>query len=118
MRQRPELDPFIDEDGLRGGDHWLARLEEKVRESDYFVLVVSPTLHDREESVVHEEVLFAQARARRLPPKKRKKFIFPVLVDGERRIYEGEGFDGIHHVDDPGQLIEAICQEQRRRSTS
>ncbi len=79
------------------------------------MLVVSPTLHDRDESVVHEEVDVALRRRRRLPPRKRRNFFFPILVDGETRQYEGEGFDEIHHGSDRNRMIEAICEEQRRR---
>ncbi len=78
--KRAGLDPWLDQEALRGGDRWDALIESTIKEVDYFVVLNSRALaaKSRQASYVNKEINEAlEARKWRLV----KHFIIPVTID-------------------------------------
>lgn len=114
------LDPFFDKERIDGGDRWRQVLEEEIRASLFFVLMVSPEIFSRPESVVFREVREAMDREKDLPLN--SKFFFPVQVAGEEKKFDDPHFAEIQHQpltdsdEDRDALASRILKEHQRRS--
>jgi hypothetical protein len=87
---------FFDQARMRTGDDWKDRIRKEMDRATAAVLVVSPVLHAKTESITHEEMEMAWERSRRA----NYNFLFPVWVDGETRPYSRVGesrFDTLSH---------------------
>ena len=72
------LEPWLDKQSLEVGDQWNAQIEERINDVDYFVILVTPALVARDESVAFEELSIAM---RRVPRLRSRRFILPLLTD-------------------------------------
>ncbi len=113
------LCPWIDSEGLRFGARWNDTLEDAItKEVDYFVVLQSHALSERDESYVHKEVKLALERQ----DLRAGRFIFPVQIDPDAvildaldraKIQSGQLYD----LDESVALLakEIKREEQRRR---
>lgn len=54
-----QFDPWLDTNGLVGGDNWDERLQEKIQASDYFLVLNSPNLVNKQVGYVNKEIELA-----------------------------------------------------------
>ena len=73
------LAPWLDEEDLRVGERWDPRLEQAIADCDYFVVLQSRHLDERDVSYVYKEVEIALEKQSRQRPG--LVFILPVRID-------------------------------------
>jgi hypothetical protein len=75
--ERNNIEPWIDQQGIRGGDRWSDVLQDAIeKEVDFFLVLLTRHLNDGVETVVHEEVERALKRQSRRGSG--LKFVYPV----------------------------------------
>jgi len=74
-----QFDVWLDTAMLQGGDEWNTELEEKLKSSDYFLVLNSQNLQEKQVGYVNKEIKLAlDLQAYRGPG---LKFIIPLLLD-------------------------------------
>jgi TIR domain/SIR2-like domain len=75
------LNPWIDKEGIRGGDAWDKLLEKQIKGVDYFVVVQSTAMADKakKKSYVNKEIKLAQEEQLKFPDQ--ISFILPVKIE-------------------------------------
>ena len=109
------LNPWIDKEGIRGGDDWNRLLERTIRDVDYFVVVQSEALKSKTVGYVNKEIKLALERQQEY--RFGIKFIIPVKIDDSEIL---EDLDFIQTVDlsdrnNITQLVKSIRRDQERR---
>jgi len=93
------IDPWVDADKLRSGHRWIHKIEDAIsKEADYFVVLLSRALSNRDESYVHKEVNLALQRAELRPG---RRFIFPLKIE--------EGAEHIEALERAGIQTGSLC---------
>jgi hypothetical protein len=87
------LNPWLDKVNLRGGDEWKSCIGKKIKEVDYFVVLLSKSLNNRRESYVYWEI--DQALERKKCLRSGERFIIPVKIEECDSIEELEKFQNI-----------------------
>ncbi|MGX1929710.1 toll/interleukin-1 receptor domain-containing protein [Flagellimonas sp. 2504JD4-2] len=82
--KKEKLNPWIDKEGIRGGDQWNDVLETTIKDIDYFVIVQSTALVGKSRGYVNKEINLAL----RLSEEVRTGFsyIFPVYIDDSEHL--------------------------------
>lgn len=75
--QKAGLEPWLDKDGLRGGEDWNAMIEDQLRESDYVLILQTPALARKRVSYVNKEISIAREQSRSY----RGVFLIPLVTD-------------------------------------
>jgi hypothetical protein len=114
LRERG-LDPWIDTDGLRGGDDWARVLEKTVASRDYFVLCQSHQLAQRSFSYVHKEIEYA--RDRQAMAAETVRYLFPILLDDSSPLERLRDIQSmkVHEEADLDRLAKLIKRDFQRR---
>jgi hypothetical protein len=75
------LNPWIDKEGIRGGDQWDQLLEKQIRGVDYFLVVQSGAMADKakQKSYVNKEIKLALEEQLKFPDQ--IAFILPVKIE-------------------------------------
>jgi len=109
------LDPWMDTEGLRGGDDWARVLEKSVASCDYFVLCQSHQLAQRTFSYVHKEVEYA--RDRQSQAAETVRYLFPVLLDDSAPLDKLSDIQSMkaHEDGDLDRLCKLIKRDFQRR---
>ncbi len=71
--------PWIDSHGLRGGDDWDKHIQRTIKEIDYFLVLNSKSLINKNEGYVYDEIFSAMKRHRSF--KRGLRFIIPLKID-------------------------------------
>ena len=77
---RNRFEPWLDVDFLRGGEDWNQQLEDKIHESDYFLVLNSKNLAAKTQGYVNKELSIALDRQKYF--REGVGFILPLLVEG------------------------------------
>ena len=108
---------WIDQEGIRGGDQWDRLLKTTIKdEVDYFLVLQSTALFEKEEGYVNTEISLALERQKtfRYP----KRFILPVKIDESELLEDLEDIQTIDLRDlNEGvqALLKTIRRDQQRR---
>jgi len=110
---RAGLNPWLDQEALRGGDRWDSLIEETIRGVDYFVVINSRHLEEKSRgaSYVNKEIKTAlNAEEWRFG-----KFIIPVRVDANPLLGALTDYHAIDLTVPEGarQLVRAIKRQSR-----
>lgn len=76
---KEKFDVWLDTTMLQGGEDWNAELEEKLRTSDYFLVLNSENLREKHVGYVNKEIQVALDRQTYMAPG--YKFIIPLLLN-------------------------------------
>ena len=76
---KEQFDVWLDTAMLQGGEDWNTALEEKLRSSDYFLVLNSENLREKHIGYVNKEIEIAIDRQKYVAPG--LKFIIPLLLD-------------------------------------
>jgi len=72
--------PWLDRENLRGGDHWDEKIRDTIKKIDYFVVLQSQTLNNKDRGYVTREINRAIDRLEEFPRGK-YVFIIPVKIE-------------------------------------
>jgi len=118
---RDRIDPSLDTDFLQGGQDWNQELEDRLRSSDYFLVLNSQALAEKKVGYVNKEIDTA------LDMQKYRQggtgFIIPLQVDGitaENGRPDLKRFQQIplragSFADDVGQIVKTIFRDHQLR---
>lgn len=114
LRERG-LDPWMDTEGLRGGDDWANVLQTSVEACDYFVLCQSHALTQRTFSYVHKEIEYA--RHRQSMAAESVRFMVPVLLDDVAPMPKLSDIQSmkLHEDTDLDRLVKVLKRDFARR---
>jgi hypothetical protein len=106
----------MDTSGLEGGDVWDRTIEDRVNDSDYFIVLQTPRLAQRSFSYVYKEIKLAldkQASAQ-----SGVRFIIPVQLPGAPLLSELKDFQAISLASDADVtgLVSTVRRDYQRRS--
>jgi hypothetical protein len=73
------IKPWLDKQNLRGGDDWNRQIEKTIQEIDYFVLLQSRALADKQIGYVNREINSALDRKKEF--RRGSRFIIPVKIE-------------------------------------
>ncbi len=107
--------PWIDQEGIRGGDQWDRLLQKTIQESDYFLVIQSNALLAKKIGYVNKEIHLAIERQKEV--RFGISFILPVKID------ESEPLEELAHIQSTDlrdlnnveQLLKTIRRDQQRR---
>ena len=120
-RPRDRIDPSLDTDFLQRGQDWNQELEDRLRSSDYFLVLNSQALAEKKVGYVNKEIDTA------LDMQKYRQggtgFIIPLQVDGitaENGRPDLKRFQQIplragSFADDVGQIVKTIFRDHQLR---
>jgi TIR domain/SIR2-like domain len=108
--------PWVDKEELRGGDQWNPKIQKVIREIDYFVVLVSKALLQRNIGYVNKEITAALDRSTEFRPP--LIFIIPAIIEKECALLDQ--LKGLHAVDltkDGGEdaLMKNVIRDLERR---
>jgi hypothetical protein len=113
--RKARLDPWMDQ-ALEGGEVWSREIEERVRDSDYFLVFQSQGLANRTFSYVNTEVRIALERQRQV--RQGFRYIIPLQIDdGDTALPELTDIQSMR-LRDPGEvspLVSVIVRDYQRR---
>ncbi len=110
--KRAGIEPWLDQESLRGGDHWDSMIETTIKEVDYFVVLNSRALaaKSRAASYVNKEINEAlEAKKWRLV----KHFVIPVTIDDAPLLDVLSEFHAVdlESPDGPRDLVRAVKRQ-------
>lgn len=97
--QQAGLEPWLDKDGLRGGEDWNMKIEDQLRESDYVLVLQTPALAAKRVGYVNKEIAIAREQARSY----RGAFLIPIVANNlpvEDRLEDLAGFQQLPVLDE------------------
>jgi len=111
--------PWIDKDGLRGGDDWNLLIEEQLRDAEYVLVVETSALAAKRVGYVNKEIALARSHAQRY----RGSFLIPLVVDDlpqTEQLAELSEFQRMplrkdHFQEDLSALVSTIRRDYQRR---
>ncbi|HEX9733754.1 MAG TPA: toll/interleukin-1 receptor domain-containing protein [Thermoanaerobaculia bacterium] len=109
------FEPWLDKEGLRGGDRWDDAIRDALDEVDYVVVVQSAALARKTFSYVNREIDMALQRQRFA--RRGINFVIPVRIDAAPPLEELRDLQSID-LSGPGgfkDLESAILRDQQRR---
>lgn len=74
--QKAGFEPWLDKDGLRGGEDWDMMIEDQLRESDYVLVLQTSALTAKRVGYVNKEISIAREQAKLY----RGAFLFPLIA--------------------------------------
>ena len=106
--------PWLDKENIRGGQRWNEQIQETIEEIDYFLVLNSRALSEKEGSYVNREINHALERQKDF---RRCSFIIPVLIDDTPLLDEFKSFQAIDLREPNGleKLITHIKRDQQIR---
>jgi len=116
--EKEEIDTWMDESALQGGDHWEYVIEDRIRDSAFFLAVISRHL-DPEVYGGGERFFLREWHLAMVSKTKRgvnEKFLLPVSVDGTRstapfaRVFQDSNWEYL----DGDRLGETLIEEMRK----
>ncbi len=109
------FDPWLDEDGLRGGDRWDEVIIDTLDEVDYVVVVQSAALAAKTFSYVNKEIDLALQRQQFA--RRGIRYVLPVRIDTSPLLDELKHLQTIelHQADGSSTLASTIARDQQRR---
>lgn len=107
------LDPWMDTEGLTGGDQWDPLIEKKVKEVDYFLILQSEALARKIFGYVNKEINLALGRQQFA--RHGTRFVIPLQVEDDPMIPELEHLQA-HPLADVKGLISLIRRDYQRRA--
>jgi hypothetical protein len=116
-----QFDSWLDSNFLQGGEDWNMELEEKLRSSDYFLILNSENLLKKMVGYVNKEVLIALDLQKHR--QRGMKFIIPIQVEGmtaeagrrELREFQQLPLRSSCYDDDVATLIKTIFRDFQLR---
>jgi hypothetical protein len=108
------LKPWLDKENLRGGVLWDNQIQRAIREIDYFIVLNSKALLEKDVGYVNKEIAIAQERQ---PEFRERIFIIPVQIDNSPLLRMFEPFQAID-LRDPSQaekLFNVIWRDHQIR---
>ena len=111
--------PWLDKENLRGGDNWDQQIERTIKkEVDYFIVLQSQALAQKEIGYVNKEIRIALDHQMKF--RQGLRFIIPVSIGDSPVIDE---LDALQAIDLSGgnnitELIRTIKRDQQRRKRS
>lgn len=109
--------PWLDKENLRGGDRWDTLIEKTIKEVDYFVVLQSKSLLQKDIGYVNKEMRLAMKRQDFF--RVGTNFIIPVRIEQDcQYLYELSEFQTIDLFQRGGfdNLVSAIKRDYQRRS--
>ncbi len=111
------LNPWIDKEGIRGGDQWDQLLEKQIRGVDYFLVVQSRAMADKakQKSYVNKEVKLALEEQLKFPDQ--IAFILPVKIEEcelREELMSVQCTD-LTHWSNIDNLLKDVRRDQQRR---
>lgn len=106
--------PWLDKENLRGGVLWDNQIQRTIKEIDYFVVLNSKALSEKDIGYVNKEITFALERQ---PEFRERIFIIPVRIDDSPLLKMFEPFQVID-LRDPNQtdkLFNTISRDHQIR---
>ena len=106
--------PWLDKENLRGGVLWDNQIQRVIKEIDYFIVLNSKALLEKDVGYVNKEIAFAQERQ---PEFRERIFIVPVQIDNSPLLKMFEPFQAID-LRDPSQaekLFNVIWRDHQIR---
>lgn len=118
--RRSNFEPWLDREGLRGGDLWDQRLREELDASDFTLVLHTPAFQAKTDSYVNKEVALARERALRV----RGAFLIPLRsleLKAEERVpelssYQDMPLGAASFDDDMAKVTSTMLREYQRRS--
>ncbi len=111
--------PWLDKDGLRGGEDWNLMIEDQLREADYVLVLETAALVEKRVGYVNKEIAIARAQAQRY----RGSFLIPLVADDlqpQQRVEELGGYQRMplrerHYQEDITAMISTLLRDYQRR---
>ena len=112
---RAGFEPWLDQEGLRGGDRWDAEIKNALDEVDYVVVVQSAALAAKSFSYVNKEISLALERQREA--RRGINFVLPVRIDDSEHLEELRHLQSVdlHHDGGFEELNRVVLRDQQRR---
>jgi hypothetical protein len=92
--------PWLDKENIRGGERWNAQIQKTIEEIDYFLVLNSKALAEKEEGYVNKEIHRALERQENF---RRSAFIIPLLIDDAPLLEEFKDMQAID-LRDPSNI--------------
>jgi hypothetical protein len=118
--RRSNFEPWLDREGLRGGDLWDQRLQEELDASDFALVLHTPAFQAKTDSYVNKEVALARERALRV----RGAFLIPLRSSelraddrvAELASYQDMPLGSASFDDDMAKVASTMLREYQRRN--
>jgi len=109
------LEPWFDQEKLEPGDAWNPLIEDRIRSSDYFLVVQSEALHRKKVSYVNKEINIALDRQKEF--RRGAKFITPIQIDGSLPLDELKEYQSllVHTDEDLSKMISILKRDFQLR---
>ena len=106
--------PWLDKENLRGGDLWDSQIQKTIDEIDYFIVLHSKALVEKDIGYVNKEIKIALNRQLLF---RRARFIIPVQIDNSPLLEEFKPFHTIDLREESQieELLTAITRDQQIR---
>ena len=106
------LNPWIDHEGIRGGDKWDNLIERTIKDSDYFVILQSKAMAAKTYGYVNKEIHLA---LKRVDYFRGSNYIFPVIIEQLDENEKLEDFKDFQFTDlTTKSAIEELIKDIRR----
>jgi len=106
------LNPWIDQEGIRGGDNWDHLLEKTIENSDYFLVLQSKAMAAKKIGYVNKEIKLAQRKADEI--RTGINFIYPVIIEEIGKEEMLEDLNVFQSTDLAKTSIEELIKDIRR----
>jgi TIR domain/SIR2-like domain len=113
-----DFEPWMDADGLSGGELWDARIREEINAADFTLVLYSPALCRKTDSYVNKEIYLARERGRNV---RGGRFLIPLRTAeipdeiAELSEYQQMSLRPSHFDEDMAVLISSMRRDQQRR---
>lgn len=108
------LRPWLDKEDLKPGDHWRQVIEEVIESADYFLVLNSKNLVEKDIAFVNREINGALERRKEF---RNRLFIIPVRIDDSPLLRELNDFQALNSFDDKSieKLVRVIKDDFANR---
>jgi hypothetical protein len=106
------LNPWIDQEGIRGGDKWDNLLEKTIENSDYFVVLQSKAMAAKKKGYVNKEINLALKFEKYFQTG--INFIYPIIIEKIDRKEMLEDLNDFQSTDLTKTPIEDLIKDIRR----